>query len=88
MRQPDTYVRLGVNSHSPVVQRYDVQNLDAAYGRILAARGASLDPRALAGLGAGELSTTALVGWTVLGAFVVVGGSYLLFQALRPRRRR
>jgi hypothetical protein len=82
MRQLDTY------SHSPVVQRYDVQNLDAAYGRVRAARGASLDPRALRGLGAGELSATALVGWTVLGAVVVAGGGYLLFQALRPRRRR
>lgn len=74
-------VSLPVNSHSPVVQRYDVENLDAAYGRVLAARHASFDTRTLRGLGAGEMSTTTLIGGTVLGAVIVAGSAFLLYQA-------
>lgn len=81
-------INLGVSAHSPVVQRYDVQNLDAAYGRILAARGAMLDPmaaRSLRGLGAVELSPAALIGWTALGALILGGSAFLLFQAFKGR---
>jgi hypothetical protein len=83
-------INLGVSAHSPIVQRYDVQNLDAAYGRILAARGAMFDPmeaRSLRGLGAGELSTTTLIVGTALGALILGGSAFLLFQAFKGGRR-
>lgn len=74
-------------THSPIVHRYDVQNLDAAYGRILAARHASLDPRALRGLGAGEMSTGTLIAGTAIGAVIVAGSVFLLYQAFFGRGR-